>query len=145
MGSVFYLCGLLVGVLERLFSPEDIQPEDGRRSGEPYVHIRVKKPDQDFVAKRRIATLRDGLYCGGPDNPILVIQRRSYQSPSGSRVRIVRQKSGRYSAHRVRIFFVCISPRVPTDASERNVTNPHFEPDFGKFFGIAQGVRLLNY
>ena len=43
MCSVFYLCGLLVGLLVRLFSPEDIQPDDGRRSGKPYVHIRVKK------------------------------------------------------------------------------------------------------
>ena len=145
MCSVFYLCGLLVGVLERLFSPESIQPDDGSRSGKPYVHTRVKKTDYDFVSKRRIATLRDGLYCGGPDNPILVIQRRSYQGPSGGRVRIVRQKSGRDGAHRVRIFFVCISPRFPTDASERNVTNSLFEPNFGKFFGIVQGVDLLNY
>lgn len=77
MCRAFYLCGLLVEVLERLFSAEDIQPDDGSRSCKPYVRVRVKKTAYDFVSKRRIATLRDGLYCGGPDNPILVIQRRS--------------------------------------------------------------------
>jgi hypothetical protein len=78
MCSAFCLCCLLVGVFERLLASEDVQPDNGRRSRKPYVHISVKKTDYDFVSKRGIATLRDGLYCGGPDNPILVIQRRSY-------------------------------------------------------------------